>query len=228
MRYLLDGPASPASYPLRQYPRFTGFFELHRRDTILPVGFALMALFSVQARAEYNPSFEWQTSEPSLLCPNPLALKEAQTAARSLDAGWLKETGCLFAQGGLRIALIEAVEIRGPKGFVWRGRIYPANGQPSFSAYFDESNALTYAIYGPFRTRQSAERETKPLVEDFVRRVPEATMPYEIVESPPRSFWARVGPQMYKGIDVFCLKVRNRELEMNRPAVPCTIVGKLA
>jgi len=52
-------------------------------------------------------------------------------------------------------------------------------------------------------------------------------MPYEIVESPPRSFWARVGPQMYKGIDVFCLKVRNRELEMNRPAVPCTIVGKL-
>jgi hypothetical protein len=67
-----------------------------------------------QARAEYNVSFEWQTSEHSLLCPNPLALKEAQNALNALDAGWLKETGCIFPQGGLRIVLIEAVEIRGP------------------------------------------------------------------------------------------------------------------
>ena len=181
----------------------------------------------MQARAEYNASFEWQTSEHSLLCPNPLALKEAQNALNALDAGWLKETGCIFAQGGLRIVLIEAVEIPGPTISVWRGRIYPANGQPSFNAYFLEGNAVTYAIYGPFRTRPSAERETKPLIEDILRRIPQATMPYEIIETAPGSFATRIGPHMYKGIDLFCLRVRSRELETNRPAVPCTIVGKL-
>jgi hypothetical protein len=86
---------------------------------------------------------------------------------------------------------------------------------------------VTYAIYGPFRTRQAAERETKPLVEDILRRIPQATMPYEIIETAPGSFAARIGPQMYKAIDVFCLTVRNREFEMNRPAVPCTVIGRL-
>jgi hypothetical protein len=193
----------------------------------LAAGLALTAFLCVQARAEYNASFEWQTSEHSLLCPSPLALKEAQNALHALDAGWLKETGCAVAQGGLRIVLIEAIEIRGPTISVWRGRVYPANGQPSFSAYFLEAYALTYAIYGPFRTRQSAERETKPVVEDILKLVPQAPLPYEIVETAPGFFSARIGPQGYKGVHVFCLLVLGREREINRPAVPCTIIGKL-
>jgi hypothetical protein len=198
--------------------------RLRRSGGLLLRGVAIMGLFCVEARAEYSPSFEWQTSEHSLLCPTPLALKEAQIAS---DVGWFNETGCTFAQGGLRIVLMEAVETRDHTISVWRGRIYPANGRPSFSAYFLEGHALTYAIYGPFRTRQSAERETKAVIDDILKRVPQGSLPYEIVETAPASFSARIGPQFYKAVDVFCLTVLGRERDINRPSVPCRIVGKL-
>ena len=214
-----------------------------RSGGLLLRGLAIMGLFCVEARAEYSPSFEWQTSEHSLLCPTPLALKEAQIALHASDAdvGWFNETGCTFAQGGLRIVLMEAVETRDPTISVWRGRIYPANGRPSFSAYFLEGHALTYAIYGPFRTRQSAERETKHVIddilkrvpqgslvyEDILKRVPQGSLTYEIVETAPASFSARIGPQFYKAVDVFCLTALLREKDINRPSVPCRIVGKL-
>src|SRR5205809_6735844 len=73
----------------------------------------------------YDPSIPWQTRDGSLLCQSYFAIKDGEAAARAGDQNWLKQTGCIFARGGLKIVLIDApYNPRGSDG-IWRGRIVP-------------------------------------------------------------------------------------------------------
>ena len=100
------------------------------------------------------PKFPFVTEAGAILCGNPLAIKEAKAALTAGDKSWFEKTGCVQAQGGLRVVLIEAPMI--PDGYggqkpssdvAWRGRVYPpdeeANGA---TVYFDPWQISTYAF----------------------------------------------------------------------------------
>jgi hypothetical protein len=175
------------------------------------------------AVCQYNPSFEWQTSDTALVCPNYFAAKEAKAALHASDPAWLNQLGCSFAVPGLKIALIDAPNT--PDN-IWHGRIYPSDGRAPFNAYFSPVAAVTYALYGPFRDRADAERETKPLIDQLkVAKNPRSTVSYEMIGQ-PGAFTARIGPTMWNGMNLFCLKAELRTLEKRQVVPECRVMGK--
>jgi hypothetical protein len=133
----------------------------------------LLLLFggTTEARDSFNPSFEWQTDADHAFCPTPFALEEGHRAASVRDVYRFEETGCHILPAGLRVIMIEAVNLIGTVS-TWHGRIYPQDGSPSFSAYFKQNGVVTYAIYGHFRNHAEAEREVALLTENYGRVPP--------------------------------------------------------
>src|SRR5262249_15442389 len=64
---------------------------------------------------------------------------------------WFDKTGCVQAQGGLRVVLIEAPLIPSfgsltpSSKLPWRGRVYASDGTNAVNVYFDPWEISTYA-----------------------------------------------------------------------------------
>jgi hypothetical protein len=202
------------------------FFGAIQRAMMKPAifGVALCVAVTQFANAQYNPAFEWQTGKGALMCPNFFTFKEARAAVNATDATWLRSTGCFFANPGWKLALIDARNTYPAFNDIWHGRVYPPDGAP-LNAYFLGSAAVTYAIYGPFRNRTEAERETTLLIEKLSRVDPDLghAIPYQVTAS-GGAFMARVGPEVSTMMDLFCAYTgRARE---SHPVPPCK-AGKL-
>jgi hypothetical protein len=179
------------------------------------------------AFCQYSPSFDWQTGEVRLVCLNSFAFKEARAALQASDPTWLRQIGCLIEAQGLKIALIDAPVASATSIDIWYGRIYPADGRAPYNAYFYALTPVTYALYGPFRDRADAERETKPLIERLhqAAKEPRWRVSYEIIGS-PGAVKARIGPAIWRAMNVFCLWVQSRNLEEHRSLPGCQVTGK--
>jgi hypothetical protein len=88
------------------------------------------------------------------LCQHPFSIKEAKAALAAGDRGWFEKTGCVQAQFGLRVVLIEAPLLPNGHGgsspsseLPWRGRVYlRENEENGANVYFDPGDIITYAL----------------------------------------------------------------------------------
>jgi hypothetical protein len=96
------------------------------------------------------PKFPFVTKPGAILCQSPFAIKEAKAALAATDQKWFEKTGCVQAQSGLRVVLIEAP--LGSNGtpssdLPWRARVYPNDNDEGINVYVDPWEGVgTYAI----------------------------------------------------------------------------------
>jgi hypothetical protein len=101
-----------------------------------------------------EPKYPFVTSEGAILCQTAFAIKAAKAAVTASDKSWLEKTGCVRAQGGLRVVLIEAPLAREratgtpipSSDLPWKGRVYPPDAEANAAnMYFDPWEISTYA-----------------------------------------------------------------------------------
>jgi hypothetical protein len=137
------------------------------RYYLTALGLAILIAVPTSAVADDTGS-PFSTNPGAILCPNYFAIKEAKAAVAAGDKSWLDKTGCLQAQGRLRVVLIDAPLIGGsPKSDLpWRGRVYPPDNEADgATVYFDPWEVSTYAF------------ATIPLVVSFPSTVPGFDVP---------------------------------------------------
>jgi hypothetical protein len=177
-----------------------------------------------------EPTYPFVTSEGAILCQNPLAVKEAKAALAAYDKGWFEHTGCVRAQGGLKVVLIDApLATSGGTGALtpnsdlpWRGRVYGRDSDAPAAAnvYFDPWEISTYAwatipvplaYIGPghfsrgdrpiqFTTPADAERW-------YTQKIPSGSKPYvphKVLDNGNGSFRLLLGPTPYGLLDAVC------------------------
>jgi hypothetical protein len=123
-----------------------------RKYLFIALGFATLLKALPVAGAE--PKYAFVTSESAILCPNYFAIKDAKAAVSAGDNAWLEKTGCIKAQGGLRVAVIDAPlsssRINGmptpSSDLPWRVRVYPSDNEADgVNVYVDPWEISTYA-----------------------------------------------------------------------------------
>ena len=187
--------------------------------------------------------FPFVTEPGAILCQSPFAIKEAKAALAASDDGWFEKTGCVRAQGGLRVALIEAPLARSRVNGIptpssdlpWRGRVYPADDEANAAnVYFDPWEISTFAWatipstallwIGPehlsrgekpvqFKSRADAERWYTQSIKNDLKRY----VPHTVVGD-NGAFQLLLGPAAYGWLDIICPSE-------GKPS--CNVIGQL-
>jgi len=160
--------------------------------------------------ASMEPKHPFVTAQGAILCPNYFAIKDAKAALAAGDKVWLQKTGCIQAQGELRVVLIDtplsAVSGSPSSDLPWRGRVYPPDNEADGeTVYFDPWEISTYAF---------------------------ATVPYKTEDHPmpgfpplPPTWWSGDKPVAFKnaadGERWYAQNITDR----NKPYVPHTVVS---
>jgi hypothetical protein len=101
-----------------------------RRYLFIALG--LVALLEISSIEAAEPKYPFVTSAGAVLCPDYFAIKDAKAAIAAGDKSWFEKTGCVQAEGGLKMVLIEAPLAstgyggsRPSSKLPWKGRVYP-------------------------------------------------------------------------------------------------------
>jgi uncharacterized protein YecT (DUF1311 family) len=166
-----------------------------------------------QAAPPYDPKRPFETREGALLCSNYFAIKDAKAARAAGDRAWFEKTGCVIAQGRLKIILTDA-PVREYDLAVWRGRVYPEGSEDGANVYFEETEVLTYATPYPateFASIADAEAWYAKNVSANLRQY----VPRRAIASGMGKFQLLLGPASHWALRLGC----NRDLK-------CEILGK--
>jgi hypothetical protein len=135
----------------------------------------------------YDPTLPWQTREGGLFCANYFAIKDARAALEAQDQKWFQSTGCLIADAGRRVVLIDAPNVAG--NVIWKGRVLDPVTKDGVDTYFSEYDVVTFVRGGLFPTQDKAEREFKELVAINNQGRPRvyAVLPQHLLSRPSRN-----------------------------------------